>query len=173
MVLASPSPAQEEKAAAEIEAVTLIQKQGNMVAVSIGRETQISEFLDQVATYTDLPVFELVERGNFPLAAHLESSDIAAGKHGFDELFEAGGDLYLLPAFIEPAVADDGQPQSKAGKGVGLVEFDSLVEGLSCFSGSDIDQIGKAEHTLRPGEVGFDGNGLLGGFNRPAQISKG
>jgi hypothetical protein len=46
------------------------------------------------AVVEDLPVFELVERGNFPLAAHLESSDIAAGKHGFDELFEAGGDLF-------------------------------------------------------------------------------
>ena len=44
-----------------------------------------------------LPKIDLAETGAFPLAAHLESADIAAGKYGFQELFDAGGDLFHTP----------------------------------------------------------------------------
>lgn len=42
----------------------------------------------------ELPMVELVERPAFPLPAHLESADIAAGKYTFDEIFDAGGKLF-------------------------------------------------------------------------------
>jgi hypothetical protein len=45
-----------------------------------------------------LPVIDLAEKGAFPLPAHLESADIAAGKHGLDRLFEFG-DLLFHTAF--------------------------------------------------------------------------
>jgi hypothetical protein len=42
----------------------------------------------------ELPKIELVEKGAFPLPAHLEQKDVAAGKIADDKLFEAGGDLF-------------------------------------------------------------------------------
>ncbi len=40
------------------------------------------------------PEIDLAERPAFPLAAHVESSDIAAGRYTFDRLFEAGRLLF-------------------------------------------------------------------------------
>jgi mono/diheme cytochrome c family protein len=44
-----------------------------------------------------LPTIDLSGGPAFPLDAHLESGDIAAGKYSFDELFDAGGDLFHTP----------------------------------------------------------------------------
>lgn len=41
-------------------------------------------------TKTALPTIELKETGAFPLPAHLESADIAAGRVDFDKVFDAG-----------------------------------------------------------------------------------
>jgi hypothetical protein len=41
-----------------------------------------------------LPTIDLTERPAFPLAAHVESADIAAGRYTFDRLFEAGRLLF-------------------------------------------------------------------------------
>jgi len=41
-----------------------------------------------------LPTFELVEKPAFPLPAHLEQRDIAAGAIAHDQLLKAGGDLF-------------------------------------------------------------------------------
>jgi hypothetical protein len=52
---------------------------------------------DEAADTPELPNIDLAGGPNFPLEAHLESEDIAAGKYTFDELFEAGGDLFHTP----------------------------------------------------------------------------
>src|ERR1051326_2704396 len=41
-----------------------------------------------------LPEIDLAERPAFPLAAHIESSDIAAGRYTLNRLFEAGRLLF-------------------------------------------------------------------------------
>ena len=41
-----------------------------------------------------LPLVSLNERGAFPLAAHVESADIAKGEYTADRLFKAGADLF-------------------------------------------------------------------------------
>ncbi|HEX2466558.1 MAG TPA: di-heme oxidoredictase family protein [Thermoanaerobaculia bacterium] len=40
------------------------------------------------------PTIDLEEKGAFPLPAHLESADIAAGKHDFEHLFKSGDALF-------------------------------------------------------------------------------
>ena len=40
------------------------------------------------------PAIDLAEKGAFPLPAHLESADIAAGKHDFEQLFKSGDALF-------------------------------------------------------------------------------
>jgi mono/diheme cytochrome c family protein len=42
----------------------------------------------------ELPVVDLEPGPNFPLESHLESAEIADGGMSFEELFEAGGDLF-------------------------------------------------------------------------------
>jgi mono/diheme cytochrome c family protein len=41
-----------------------------------------------------LPAVSLVEKGAFPLDAHVESADLAAGKYTFDRVFKAGAALF-------------------------------------------------------------------------------
>src|SRR5688500_20147435 len=49
-------------------------------------------------TVPDLPVIRLSEGPAFPLeGGHLESSAIAAGEMSFEQLFEAGADLFHTP----------------------------------------------------------------------------
>ncbi|MDX1384150.1 MAG: hypothetical protein R3190_10935, partial [Thermoanaerobaculia bacterium] len=61
-----------------------------------------------------LPAIDLVERGSFPLPAHLESEDLAAGTLANVEIFEAGEALFHT-AFngldgVGIARDDDGNP---------------------------------------------------------------
>jgi hypothetical protein len=45
----------------------------------------------------ELPTIDLSSGPAFPLEAHLESSDLAEGKLTFEEIFEAGADLFHVP----------------------------------------------------------------------------
>jgi mono/diheme cytochrome c family protein len=46
------------------------------------------------ATAAELPVVDLAGGPAFPLPAHLEETDLAAGTMTFEQIFEAGGDLF-------------------------------------------------------------------------------
>jgi hypothetical protein len=60
------------------------------VAVAIGR----SAFAAETSEAGAKPSIDLAEKGAFPLPAHLEAADIAAGKYSFEQLFEFGDDLF-------------------------------------------------------------------------------
>ena len=86
----------------------------------------------------ELPTFDLAGGPAFPFDAHLESTDIAAGKYSFDELFEAGSDLFHTPYNgldgVGIARLPDGTPLARfsvpptGGKGGGMVSSQSCGE---------------------------------------------
>jgi cytochrome c peroxidase len=112
----------------------------------------------------ELPAIELVEKGAFPLPAHLESADIAAGTHSFDQLFEAGGDL-----FHTPFNGIDGVGVAKLPNGSTLNRFSVTPPGgvigppsaQSCGSchGHPFPSSAGLSHTSIPFDGDLDGNG--------------
>ena len=62
------------------------------VSVAIGRSVSAAEARGSAAAAK--PSIDLAEKGAFPLPAHLETSDIAAGKYNFEQLFKFGDDLF-------------------------------------------------------------------------------
>jgi hypothetical protein len=85
-----------------------------------------------------IPAIDLSGGPGFPLEAHLESADIAAGKYDFDELFEAGTKLFHEPYNgldgVGIARLPDGSPLNRfsvpptGGKGGGMVSSQSCGE---------------------------------------------
>ena len=86
----------------------------------------------------EIPTIDLSGGPAFPLDAHLESADIAAGKYTFDELFEAGAELFHTPYNgldgVGIARLPDGSPLARfsvpptGGKGGGMVSSQSCGE---------------------------------------------
>jgi mono/diheme cytochrome c family protein len=85
-----------------------------------------------------LPTIDLSGGPAFPLEAHLESPDIAAGKYTVEELFEAGSKLFHTPFNgldgVGIARLPDGSPLARfsvpptGGKGGGMVSSQSCGE---------------------------------------------
>src|SRR5512144_1647824 len=65
-----------------------------VIATSIGTDGQGRSPQRPPAGPEGLPQIELIERPAFPLPAHVESADIAAGRYTFTRLFEAGRLLF-------------------------------------------------------------------------------
>lgn len=86
----------------------------------------------------EIPSIDLSGGPGFPLEAHLESAEIAAGKYTFEELFEAGSDLFHTPFNgldgVGIARLPDGTPLTRfsvpptGGKGGGMVSSQSCGE---------------------------------------------
>jgi cytochrome c peroxidase len=86
----------------------------------------------------EVPAIDLSGGPGFPLEAHLESAEIAAGKYTFDELFEAGSGLFHTPYNgldgVGIARLPDGSPLTRfsvpptGGKGGGMVSSQSCGE---------------------------------------------
>ena len=53
-----------------------------------------SVYAAEAGAAAERPAIDLAEKGAFPLPAHLESADIAAGKHDFEHLFKSGDALF-------------------------------------------------------------------------------
>jgi hypothetical protein len=86
----------------------------------------------------ELPSIDLSGGPGFPLEAHLESADIAAGNYTFEELFESGFKLFHTPYNgldgVGIARLPDGSPLNRfsvpptGGKGGGMVSSQSCIE---------------------------------------------
>jgi len=86
----------------------------------------------------EIPSIDLSGGPGFPLDTHLESAEIAAGKYTFEELFEAGSELFHTPYNgldgVGIARLPDGSPLARfsvpptGGKGGGMVSSQSCGE---------------------------------------------
>ncbi len=65
--------------------------------LALGCAAQQSTGEQAAAAEAELPRVDLSGGPNFPLEAHLEQADIVAGSISFEELFDAGGDLFHTP----------------------------------------------------------------------------
>jgi hypothetical protein len=115
------------------------------------------------APVEELPTIDLSGGPAFPLDAHLESADIAAGHYTFEELFEAGGDLFDTPFNGLDGVGIARLPDGSAlhrfsvpitgGGGGGMVSSQSCVE---CHNLPHGAAAGLASSN-RAGDVDMDG----------------